>query len=120
MPLQLPARRPSKYRAIAVHVDGIRFASKREAHRYGELRMLQQAGKIHDLELQPVFPLVTVCATTGEVHQVAVYKADFSYQDSTGRRVIEDVKSDGTRTNPLYRLKRKMTELAYAIEIVEV
>jgi len=132
MPLHLPARnkypgnncrvtgrRSNKFGAVVTVVDGIRFASKREATRYAELTLLQRAGEIHALELQPVFPLVTVCATTGEVHQVAVYKADFSYQDSTGCVIVEDVKSPATKKNAVYRLKRKMVEASYGITVTE-
>ena len=50
-------RRPSKYRAIAAEVDGVRFHSKAEAKRYGELKLLLRAGSIRNLELQPEFRL---------------------------------------------------------------
>jgi hypothetical protein len=48
--------KPSKYRAIPTTVDGIRFDSKREAARYGELKLLEKAGHIRGLTLQ--VPLV--------------------------------------------------------------
>ena len=37
--------------------DGIVFSSKREMQRYAELKLLQKAGEIRELELQPEFPL---------------------------------------------------------------
>src|SRR5690606_369436 len=50
-------RKPSKYRNVRTTVDGITFDSKREAERYGELKTMEAAGVISDLELQPRFPL---------------------------------------------------------------
>ncbi len=43
----------TKYRAQPTIVDGIRFHSKGEARRYQELRLLERAGEITNLELQP-------------------------------------------------------------------
>jgi hypothetical protein len=91
----------SKYRAQPEIVDGIRFASKKEARRYGELKLLLRAGEIHGLELQPRFPLIV----NGK--KVCVYVADFAYLDNDGNRVVEDVKSKATVT-PLYRVKLKL------------
>lgn len=95
-------------------IDGIRFASIREGNRYAELKLLAKAGEICGLELQPVFEF--------EVHGNKVFKyiADFSYwtlRNGEPARVVEDVK--GVKT-PLYRLKKRIIEAAYSIEIREV
>jgi len=104
--------RKSKYAAIPTVVDGIRFASKREARRYGELRLLERAGEIASLELQPTFP----CVVSGA--KVCTYIADFAYTSEAGKRVVEDVK--GVKT-PVYRLKKKLVEAIYQnVTIVEV
>lgn len=120
--------RVSKYRAVPTVVDGVRFASKREAARYQELKLLERAGKIEDLELQPEFA-IHVPIMTGTVKgavksvpvrsvPVAVYRADFAYVDwYSGGRVVEDVK--GVRT-PVYRLKKKLVEAQYGVRIHEV
>jgi Protein of unknown function (DUF1064) len=111
----------NKYHAIATVHDGIRFDSRKEARRYTELRLLEQAGQIHGLERQPVFPLLTTHHRGGEVIQVGVYKADFRYRAGpTGVLVIEDVKSPATRKTAVYRLKKKMVESAYGITVTEV
>ena len=47
----------SKYGAIRTTVDGVTFASKAEARRYAELKLLEQAGEIKGLELQPKFDI---------------------------------------------------------------
>ena len=47
----------AKYRNQKVKVDGVSFDSKLEAKRYMELRLLERADKIINLELQPRFLL---------------------------------------------------------------
>ena len=101
----------SKYHAEPVIVDGVRFASKKEGKRYGELKLLQDAGEITDLICHPRWPL------TVNGIRVANYEADFSYYDCRQERpVVEDVK--GIKT-PVYRLKRRMMKAIYGIEISE-
>ena len=101
----------SKYHAHPTVVDGIRFASKAEARRYQELKMLEKAGKISLLALQPKYPIVIKGKT------VTTYIADFVYLDHEGDPIVEDVK--GMKT-PVYRLKKKMVEAQYGISITEV
>lgn len=114
-------KKPHKYRAQARVVDGIRFASRREAKRYGELKISQRGGWISDLELQPKFKLgtddapVLIKSERYPNGRRAVYLADFRYQLPGGVIVIEDVKGID---NPLSRLKRAVVEAQYSIEIV--
>lgn len=101
----------SKYRNIRTEIDGIRFDSRAEAVRYQELKLLEKAGKIRQLELQPKF----VCYVNGE--KVCTYRADFAYFTDLGR-VVEDVK--GVRT-PVYKLKKKLVEALYpGVKIKEI
>lgn len=110
-------RRKPKYLNIKTEVDGHTFDSKKEAKRYGELRLLQQAGVIQNLELQPPFR----CEANGK--HVCTYKADFAYDErqADGRveRIIEDVKSAITRKHPVYRIKKKLVEALFGIVITE-
>lgn len=102
----------NKYGNRKTEVDGILFDSQKEAQRYRELLIRERAGKIGDLELQPVFRIVV----NGK--KIAKYIADFRYRDlSTGATIIEDVK--GVRTD-VYQLKKKLVEALYNIQIVEV
>jgi hypothetical protein len=111
------ARKPSKYRAKPCVIGGIRFASQREGARYLDLLALEKAGEIRELELQPKFPLYVCRRQNGELHQVCIFVADFTYREGPqGILVVED--SKGFRT-PVYRLKAKMFEAQYAIEIRE-
>lgn len=106
-----------KYHAIPTTVDGIRFASRKEAERYQGLTMLQLAGAISGLELQPVYQLVTA-DPAGRPVPIAKYVADFRYLNQTnGEVVVEDVK--GMRT-PVYTLKKRWTEAQFGITVTEV
>ena len=105
--------RGNKYRAKPETVDGHRFASKAEAHRYGELRMAERAGNVTDLRLQPSYALH--CPTGVEVGR---YVADFEYRTRTGCLIVEDVKSPATVANALFRWKRKHFEAEYGIDLV--
>jgi len=108
----------SKYNATRTKVDGIVFASKKEARRYSELRLLEKIGQVLDLELQPRFPVyIAPLRETGAV-RVFTYIADFRYKDKdTGRIVIEDVK--GVKTQ-VYKLKKRCVQAYYGIRISEV
>jgi len=108
------APKASKYRNEKVEIDGHQFDSKSEGARYWDLRQRERAGVITELELQPAFPLLV------QGVRIGVYKADFRYRDEGGEVVVEDVKSDFTRTNRLYRWKAKHVKAQYGIEIVEV
>lgn len=113
----------SKYGAKAQVVDGIRFHSRKEARRYGELKLLEKAGELHGLRLQPKFQLVAWHSDHSRINVVGEYRADFEY--CACRRipcvrshvVVEDVK--GFRT-PLYRWKKRHVEAQYGITVVEV
>lgn len=102
-------KRKNKYRAIKTKIDGITFHSKKEAARYCELKMLQSAGLISDLVLQPKIPLMVNGV------QIGNYIGDFSYQKD-GETILEDVKSKATMT-ATYRLKKKIL-LTYSPPVV--
>jgi hypothetical protein len=96
----------SKYHSKRTVVDGIQFASKAEARRYGELKLLDRAGLIQRLKLQPRYVLQEAFIHGGKRIRAIEYVGDFEYWDVKRRALIcEDVK--GMRT-PVYRLKRKM------------
>ena len=106
----------NKYGAVRTEVNGVTFASKKEARRYWELCVLQKAGDIFDLVLQPVFPLFVL--NHGGAKLIGKYIADFSYRRyDTRALVVEDVK--GVRT-PLYRWKKKHVEAQYEITVTEI
>ena len=81
--------RKNKFGAVKTVIDGITFASKKEAERYKILALLESQGKIDNLRLQPRFPLMVNGVKIG------YYIADFQY-DLSGRQIIEDVSQGNT------------------------
>lgn len=97
------AKRPNKYGAVRKSVDGYKFDSTKEARRYGELKLLERAGKICSLEIHPVYAL----AVSGQVIGNAEF--DFRYIEN-GATVIEDCKGGSATNTPLSKWKRKHFE----------
>lgn len=107
----------------------LRFDSQKEARRYDELILLEQAGEIRDLKLQQQFTLQEAYTTTEGVRARAIrYQADFTYLkksfvDPDGEwqwaLVVEDVKSRATKTRA-YAMKKKLMQERFAIYIQEV
>lgn len=105
----------SKYGAVRVGVDNYLFDSKKEALRYGELRLMKHAGMIQDLQVHPSYELH--CAGV----KVATYIADFSFVDcENGEVVIEDCKNPATAKLAVYRLKKRMVAAEYGVVIREL
>ncbi len=97
--------KPHKYGAIKTEVDGIMFASKREATRYQELTILEKSGVIQSLSIQPKFELQAVFVDNMGKRQRAInYVADFAYMEN-GKSIIEDSKGFETA---VFKIKKKM------------
>ena len=108
----------SKYYSRKVIIDEIKFDSKKEGNRYLELKLLLKARKIRDLELQKKFELLPKYKINGKTIRAISYVADFVYWDiSKNEMIIEDTK--GFKTE-VYKLKKKLFEYKYGIEIKEV
>lgn len=109
----------NKYGNKKTIVDGISFDSRLEAKRYRELKLLERAGIIKDLQLQPAFELIPSFKKNNKTYRKIEYKADFSYFDNElGKVIVEDTK--GFKTE-VYKLKRKLFEYKYKdLEIKEV
>lgn len=115
-------QKKNKYKNDKVEYSGIKFDSKKQARRYQDLKLLERAGEIKELEIEPSFPI--------EVNgvKVCIYKADFGYREQIYNksgmklywdRIVEDVKSEPTKT-PVYRLKKKLMKAIYNIEVREI
>lgn len=108
-----------KYGNRKVTLDGHSFDSKREAGRYGEIKLLERTGQITDLELQPRFELIPKQRRDdGKPERACEYVADFRYTDvRTGQQVIEDAKGMRTRD---HIVKRKLMLQVHGISVREV
>jgi len=118
--------------------DGIRFDSHREMQRYCDLKLMQQAGVIKDLEVHPKYP-ITIGGIEIRIRSKRywnegrhlTYEADFSYIDLEKKpsrdellehgadwhpTVIVDVKMQSGHRTETYKIKRAlMTAMGYTI-----
>lgn len=123
----------NKYNNKKTEVDGILFDSKKEARRYTELRILEKAGEITDLQRQVKYTLIPEQREESEeiykqgpnkgkkkpgrvVERKVEYVADFVYTQD-GETVVEDTK--GIRTKE-YVIKRKLMLYIHKIKIREI
>jgi hypothetical protein len=110
----------NKYNNKIINYNGHKFHSKKELIRYQELLLLQQAGKIKHLGLQPNFELQPSFEKNNVKHRAITYKADFIYYDIEKKKeIIEDVK--GYLGIEVYRIKKKLFEYKFQeLEIKEI
>lgn len=106
----------TKYHAKKVTVDGITFDSKKEARRWSELKLMESAGIITDLQRQVTFQLLPSQKGEGRTERPVKYVADYVYQEN-GKTVVEDTKGMKTKD---YILKRKMMLFVHGITVKEV
>lgn len=112
----------NKYNARKVVVDGITFASRKEAARWRELALLQRLGNISGLQRQVTFELIPKQKAGDKTERACKYVADFVYyRGGEAVPVVEDVK--GCRKGAAYSvftIKRKLFLQKYGITITEV
>ena len=124
-----PTRPRSRNKFHAVKSGG--FDSKKERRRYEELKLMERAGVIHGLKTQVEFELLPTIrepdtigpkggVKKGKVIELAAkYTADFTYYDQDGNYIVEDVKSEATRKEKDYVLRRKMMLALKGIRVRE-
>ena len=127
-----------KYKNKKIVVNGIQFDSKKEAKRYQELKLMEDAGMISRLERQVEFVLIpeqrefnareiyTKGPKKGSfkpgklLERKLVYVADFVYM-MNGKVIVEDVK--GYRDGGAYRvfvIKRKLMLYRFGLKVLEI
>ena len=103
-----------KYGNKKTTVDNFTFDSKKEAARYGDLKLMEKAGEISQLRLQPRYELQggydTFLLKNGVKSKKKIrkieYVADFEYYSGKyGGIVVEDVKGFETA---IFKLKQKI------------
>jgi hypothetical protein len=115
----------SKYRAKKAIIDGITFASQKEARRYQELKLLEKDGRINTLHCQIKYELLP---KTQDFHALN-YIADFAYYtfgEGMGYKlreflIVEDVKGyRGGTAYAIFKIKKRLMFEKYGIMIQEV
>lgn len=119
----------NKYRNQKITVGDETFDSTKEYRRFCELKLLQRAGKISDLQRQVKFVLIPTQREPDEIgvrggvkkgkviEQECAYIADFVYNDDKHNTVVEDTKGFKTKE---YIIKRKLMLYVHGIRIHEI
>lgn len=119
-----------KYKNKRTIIDGIEFQSRKEANRYRQLKLLEGAGMIRDLQMQVKYVLIPAQYSKDEftksgkpkcIERECSYTADFVYYDEYGELVVEDVKGyrkDGAYN--IFTIKRKLMLQVHGIRIKEI
>lgn len=113
----------SKYGNKKTTYKGIKFDSKGECERYKELKLLENIGKIEELKTQVKFKLQPSYKIGNKTIRAITYVADFTYYSIKKKNgiefrdfIVEDFKGYKTQ---VYRIKKKMFEYKYGVEIKE-
>lgn len=102
---RMPRKRVQhKYRAVRTERDGLKFASKKEARYYDQLKLRQRSGDVVMFLRQVRFDL------PGGVF----YYCDFQVFEASGDVRFVDVKGVETET---FKVKRRLVESLYPVEI---
>lgn len=117
-----PAAKPLKYRnKPTTDAAGVRHASKKQATRYRDLGLLMKSGEILMLAREVRFRL------PGGIE----YRADHVFCNEyamgviaelikDGDMTVEDVKSDATREDKVYKIKARQMRECLGIAVAEV
>ncbi len=107
-----------------IRVGDLVFDSVAEHDRYLELRVLEEQGIISELECQPRYEILPKQETPpGEQNfRPVIYTPDFRYRDSRrgGETVVEEVKSEYSRHEKDYVIRRKLIYYTMGVYVKEV
>lgn len=109
----------NKFRNQKAIIMGIKFDSLKEANRWLVLMDMEKQGEITKLERQVPFTLIPSQKGKFRNERETKYIADFTFYRN-GKLVVEDVKSEITRKQPEYIIKRKLMQYILNIEIEEI
>ena len=105
--------KPNKYFAKKTVAMGLKFDSRWEAERWGQLKSMERAGVVDQLDRQIKYEL----NVNGQ--KICSYIADFTYllvdEDGSSRFIVEDAK--GVLT-PEFKLKKKLMLAIHNIDIL--
>ena len=117
--LQEPKK--AKYNNKKVYFDGIYFDSIVESRRYRDLKLLERAGEIRNLKVQPKYELQEKFKSKEKKHYAITYTPDFEYEEKRilgWIKVAEDVKGWDKKkekfiTTDTFKLKEKLFRYKY-------
>ena len=111
-------QKKNKYNNTKVEYKGIKFDSIKEMKHYQLLEYLQKIGEIKELKLQVPYELIPKYKINNKTVRKCVYVADFTYITTKDDK-LHIIDTKGFRTD-VYRLKKKLFEYKYGVEVEEV
>ena len=111
-------QKKSKYNNTKVEYKGIKFDSIKEMKHYQLLEYLQRIGEIKELKLQVPYELIPKYKINNKTVRKTTYIADFTYITTKDDK-LHIVDTKGFKTD-VYRLKKKLFEYKYGVEVEEV
>lgn len=111
-------QKKNKYNNTKVEYKGIKFDSVKEMQHYQLLEYRQRIGEIKELKLQVPYELIPTYKINNKTVRKCVYIADFTYISVTDNK-LHVIDTKGFRTDT-YKLKKKLFEYKYGVEVEEV
>ena len=111
-------QKKNKYNNTKVEYKGIKFDSIKEMKHYQLLEYLQRIGEIKELKLQVPYELIPKYKINNKTVRKTTYIADFTYITTKDDK-LHIVDTKGFKTD-VYRLKKKLFEYKYGVEVEEV
>lgn len=111
-------QKQNKYKNTKVEYKGIKFDSIKEMKHYQLLEYLQKIGEIKELKLQVPYELIPKYKINNKTVRKTTYIADFTYITTKDDK-LHIVDTKGFKTD-VYRLKKKLFEYKYGVEVEEV
>lgn len=108
----------SKYHNKKVFYGDILFDSKKECNYFYKLKLMEKTEMIKDLKRQVPFELIPTYKINNRTVRKMQYIADFTYI-TTNDNKLHIVDTKGYRTE-VYKLKKKIFEYKYKMEIEEI
>ena len=98
------------------------FDSVAEHDRYLELLVMQKTGQIKELECHPKYEILPKQVTPPgkQNFKPVIYTPDFRYKTADGREVVEEVKSEYTRKEKDYVIRRKLIFYTLGVYVEEI
>lgn len=108
----------NKFNAKTIIIDGIKFQSIKEGNYYQQLLLQKKAknesDRVIDFEVHPRYDIIV------NSQKIGFYKADFKVKYADKRIEIVDVKGlKKGSAYQLFKIKKKLAEALYNIEIIE-
>lgn len=108
----------NKYHNKKIFFGSVLFDSKKEYNYFWKLKLMEKVGMIKDLKRQVPFELIPTHKINNRTVRKMQYIADFTYITTEDNK-LHVVDTKGYRTE-VYKLKKKLFEYKYNMEIEEI